>query len=261
MPFAKTEISRSNLLICLLFLASLSIALLGPFGTYEFLPFWPRFAYWLLIVFVSCGADFLLRQKVPATSFLGRILRRLFFVAVFSVFLFGVNALVFDTWYGVSNYLRAFSFVLGVSICIEALVETVRTFWSPGAGHLAGGHTSGDEQKSFDPAFKVLLDKLPEDKRGEIWHLEAKGHYLQILTDQGCEQVLMRFSDAIVALPETTGVQTHRSHWVAFSAVRTLVREGGKDFARLLDDRLIPVSKARRKDVARVLEKRQGENV
>ncbi len=55
--------------------------------------------------------------------------------------------------------------------------------------------------------FKPSLD-------GQINHIEAQEHYIRVATSSERRMVLYRFSDAIREMPDTLGLQVHRSHWV-----------------------------------------------
>ena len=63
-------------------------------------------------------------------------------------------------------------------------------------------------------------------------------------TAQGQTSLLMRFADAMAELDGVAGMQVHRSHWVAFAAVRGITRARGKTFLQLEDGRLVPVSRS-----------------
>jgi len=56
--------------------------------------------------------------------------------------------------------------------------------------------------------------------------------------------VLMRLSDAMKETGDLPGAQVHRSHWVAFSAVRAARRDGDRAILTLTSGVEIPVSRA-----------------
>ena len=55
--------------------------------------------------------------------------------------------------------------------------------------------------------------------------------------------VLHRFSDAVKQTPNTLGMQVHRSHWVALSAVKNIIIEGQSMKLKLVNDKEVPVSR------------------
>jgi hypothetical protein len=67
--------------------------------------------------------------------------------------------------------------------------------------------------------------------------------YVEVLTDRGKSQILMRFSDAMCELDGVEGMQVHRSHWVARDAVQGSRRQNGKLFLLLIDGSEVPVSR------------------
>ncbi len=89
-------------------------------------------------------------------------------------------------------------------------------------------------------AFMALL---PLEKRGELICLEMSDHYLKVYTDKGHEMLLMRFKDALAQLDQYPGLQTHRSWWVAKSAIESLSKDGRKSTLNLTNQLQVPVSK------------------
>lgn len=88
-----------------------------------------------------------------------------------------------------------------------------------------------------------FLAQVPFEKRGTLLCLEMSDHYLNVHTDKGQHLLLMRFKDAISALNEYPGMQTHRSWWVAHDAISKVEKDGRKLQLRLCNDTLIPVSR------------------
>jgi len=56
----------------------------------------------------------------------------------------------------------------------------------------------------------------------------------------------MRFGDALNEVEGIEGARVHRSHWVARSAVRRLLREDGKMTLDLTNGTRVPVSRSYR---------------
>jgi hypothetical protein len=92
-------------------------------------------------------------------------------------------------------------------------------------------------------ASNIVLDRLSREKRGEVIRIETQDHYLDVTTVKGAELILMRMSDAVVALG-SQGVQTHRSHWVARRHVTGSSRENNRWVLSLSDGGTAPVSRA-----------------
>lgn len=69
-------------------------------------------------------------------------------------------------------------------------------------------------------------------------------HYVDVHTDKGNTLVLMRLADAIAEMEGVSGMQIHRSHWVALDAVAGSLRKDGRLFLRMTDEKLLPVSRS-----------------
>ena len=89
----------------------------------------------------------------------------------------------------------------------------------------------------------TFFDSLEPPLSGRICSMEAQEHYILITTTAESRMVLHRFSDAVQRTPETQGMQVHRSHWVAHSAVQDVVVEGQSMKLKLIGDKLVPVSR------------------
>ena len=72
--------------------------------------------------------------------------------------------------------------------------------------------------------------------------VHVSGHYIDVVTTTGSSVLLMRLADAMAALGDR-GMQTHRSHWVAYRHMRRLVRRDHRMLLRLSDGQEVPVSR------------------
>ena len=73
-----------------------------------------------------------------------------------------------------------------------------------------------------------LLARLPARSRAELLHLRMQDHYVEVHTAAGSELLLLRFRDALREVQGVNGLQVHRSHWVARSAVAEGRAAGGR---------------------------------
>ena len=90
-----------------------------------------------------------------------------------------------------------------------------------------------------------FLARLPVKLAGaELWAVEADDHYLRLHTSLGRDLILLRLGDAVRELEGIEGARTHRSWWVARSAVRGVEREDGRATLALPDGGKAPVSRA-----------------
>jgi len=91
-----------------------------------------------------------------------------------------------------------------------------------------------------------FLARLSPSLGPNLLHLRMRDHYVEANTDAGSELILMRFGDALNEVEGIEGARVHRSHWVARSAVRRLLREDGKMTLELTNGTRVPVSRSYR---------------
>lgn len=144
-----------------------------------------------------------------------------------------------------------------VSLC--ALLLLPRTLWrlTP-ADAVANEYEPSTDAKSV-AAGGTFIDSLDPPLEGSIYWVEAQEHYVKLTTPSESRMVLYRFSDAIRELPGAAGMRVHRSHWVAFSAVKNLERIGQSFKLELKSGEVIPVSRSYRTYVEEKLQVLNGE--
>lgn len=94
-------------------------------------------------------------------------------------------------------------------------------------------------QNISDNALELII---PAAIRGSIISVSAQDHYVLITTKKGTHLHRMGLAEALGKLPENDGIQVHRSHWVAISAMRKLDKKGNRHFVSLQNGDAIPVS-------------------
>ena len=98
-----------------------------------------------------------------------------------------------------------------------------------------------------DHSLEILGQKLA---LADIWHLKAEEHYVQVWLRDGKPLLLRgRLADAIAQLPEGSGMQVHRSHWVANKAVAALDRQRDGWRLQIRTGQEVPVARNRQADV------------
>jgi hypothetical protein len=203
---------------------SVVVSIMGPFGSYGALTLVERALFWtpLLGLGVLIGTAI----RVLVFFFLGPMpsLKSSLLIAALNCLLMapGLYALIVMI---VSDAVHVH--VQGVEIAV--LIASV----SLGICALRLSVSGDPEQKSSvgsgqEPRLLRRLD--PETSRGKT-------------------SLLMRFSDAMDEVDARLGGQVHRSHWVAWSAVTTVCREGGKLALQLKSGQQIPVSRNHRAKV------------
>jgi hypothetical protein len=214
---------------------ALILALIGPYGTSDLLRPLPRFGYWALIVPATYGAGSLvvtwLRAVLPPWPFALRmgLAGVTTGLAVAGVVL-GVNALALG-FVPAPDALPGFvGNVAGVAMVVTLAIA-----------YVTRQHTGATPVR---PAPPTILQRVPLEKRGALLALSVEDHYVKVHTSNGTEMLLMRLSDAMREVGDLRGAQVHRSHWVAFNAVRAARRDGDRAILTLTTGTDIPVSRA-----------------
>lgn len=95
----------------------------------------------------------------------------------------------------------------------------------------------------------VFFDSVDPPLEGSLYSIEAQEHYVRVVTSDETRMILYRFSDAVRQIPATTGMQVHRSHWVAHAAVSAVVVKGQGMKLTLQNGHVVPVSRTFRASV------------
>lgn len=96
------------------------------------------------------------------------------------------------------------------------------------------------------PEFMMLL--APK-MRGQILYLQAELHYLAVVTDKGRRLILYNLRDAIRERGMISGIQTHRSYWIAIEQVVKVRRVGRQAVIEMSNGDEVPVSRRRLDEV------------
>lgn len=215
----------------LLFLLSVVIGMVGPFGTFD-MPLIARFAYWLAVVVGTSLAGIFVSGLIE--NLIGDRLHRLPRAALagglsglpITLLVVLINLIVFGP-------IQPFDALTLAPYCMAicAAVTVIPALFVP-ANPLP--------PQASSPA---VLKRLPLPLRGRLIHLAVSDHYVEVATDKGKALVLMRLSDAIGETAPVAGLQVHRSHWVALDAVRRTSRQSGKPMLELVNGTTVPISR------------------
>jgi hypothetical protein len=74
--------------------------------------------------------------------------------------------------------------------------------------------------------------------------LQAEDHYVRVITDKGNVLLRYKFSDALQEVRGSSGVQVHRSHWVAIGAIERVENNGKGCNLHLRNGSVVPVSRS-----------------
>jgi LytTr DNA-binding domain len=97
-------------------------------------------------------------------------------------------------------------------------------------------------------AVPAFLERFDPPIEGQLWAVQAQEHYVRVITSGGAFVTLYRFGDALRELDGLSGLQVHRSFWVAESGVEAVRSDKRGTRIVLRNGERVPVS-ARHLDV------------
>lgn len=232
--------------IALCILAIIIVSLVGPFSTYERFGLGQRLLYWGALI----GGFFLpahwIRtgvRRVASGPALRRNLLAIFVVGIcLAPVVWWVNwQLLGDTVAGWNAFIE--HLVLIWLICFAPLLVRGVGVATPDEASVAPAPQASEDGTETAPQIP-LLRHLEPDLRGPIRRVSANDRQSQVFTDKGETSVRMRFSDVLIQLDGASGMQVHRSHWLAFDAIEQLQQDGRRFVAKLRCGGKVPVSPA-----------------
>ncbi len=209
-------------------------AYMGPFGTFVQFDLTTRLFLWfgilaLGLLLIAIEMSFV-DAFFPSLGFREREIRRLIIMpAIITAILYpGLDWLVFvDTPMPIA-FLHAFL----ACYALSAVVTFARL-----------AVASGEETELKTERQPRLLKRLPDGVTGRVLRLSGKNHMVEITTECGRYEVRMRLSDAITEMDGVEGFLTHRSHWIARTAISEIIREKGRHYVVSQDETRIPLSR------------------
>lgn len=228
---------------------TLTLVLSGPFGTYTRFGLGDRLVFWTLVV-----GGCILWGVTLRVLLMHRFRKIGFGLATLTATAISAPLLAVPIW----ALLRKMASTQ--SGLVPGIAELTLTIFVIGMG--TGGlrwaleHSGprgktpaqGSGNAEGDPMPR-LLSRIEPTKRGDMIRISARDHYLDVVTENGTTELLMRFSDALAELDGADGLQVHRSHWVAVPAVEGAERAGDKLHLVLRDGTRVPVSRKHRPQV------------
>lgn len=221
-----------------LVLFGLFLAAVAPFGTAETPPPF-RYLYWQMAM-VGGGVIAAVIEPLVAGRLLGR--PRLFVVAqltamtpAIALWISFLPVLLLGARISVERILQVVPDVLTINVAVVVLAWLTRKALNRQAA-------PRPVPEGLAPA--AIRTRLPPRlARSRLVAVEAEDHYLRIRTEAGSALVLMRLGDALEALSGLDGFRTHRSWWVARTAVEAARWKGGRGALTLSDGASAPVSR------------------
>lgn len=236
---ASLRLGRAGVVeLAALVLFGVFLATIAPFGTAS-APGPMRHLYWQLAV-VGGGVIAALIEMGLVPRLSGR--PRLFLVfqlaimtPVITAWISLLPVVLFGEAVSAARFLRLLPEVLAVNVAALALTWLTRKA-------LNRADTRPSVPEGLAPL--AIRHKLPPRlARARLIAVEAEDHYLRIRTEAGSALVLMRLGDALDLLSTMDGFRTHRSWWVARTAVQTVRWKGGRGALALSDGSFAPVSR------------------
>jgi hypothetical protein len=157
-----------------------------------------------------------------------------------TVLVWAVSGLMGMSRLNLRDLLGYFPSVLVVDIVVVGLAWLIRlaTRVAPAVGPVADAN----------PLAEQLEPRLG---RASLIAVEAEDHYLRVYTTAGEALIYLKFADALQALGAGDGLRTHRSWWVARSAVDAVRWRNGRAELLLSNGVRAPVSRTYAGDVRR----------
>lgn len=209
-----------------------------------------RLVYWPSI----CAGTYVITHLTAATIFYMQVPQKMsvmllcvlsglagtlpvsFFVYFVDTFIVGVNHMgIYHFWY----LLPTCAIIIAAATYIQRALVT----------RLPKSNPVDAVSKSDFPPELTFLKRLSPENHGEILSIQSQDHYLEVTTKSGTELILMRLKDAAEELASVDGKRVHRSWWVAKQSVDAIVSEENKIALRLVDGRVIPVSRSNKSAV------------
>lgn len=251
---------RGLLEIWAIFVIACVVAFLGPFGTFLMNDFLGRLGNWWALLM---GAYVLVRPVVTFCHWIARSTG----LPQRSLVFWGIIASSFPMAFiwrtsapEAMSHLSGYSGLLPFSLlCALAVMGVV--WWAERAdAHLSEYYHSQTSRAgqaiteaaanpvAIAPPSSVLdrprlYDRLSPRFNDEIIALESEDHYVRVHGMRHSELLFMRLRDAIMAMDNCPGEQTHRSWWVARKAVAANVVNGRKFEVRLANGMSVPVTR------------------
>ena len=79
--------------------------------------------------------------------------------------------------------------------------------------------------------------------------VKAELQYIKVVTSNGQELILYSLREAMIELSQSSGLQVHRSYWVASTAIQLFRSKGRQGELVLVDGAIVPVSRAKASQV------------
>jgi hypothetical protein len=228
-------------------------AVIGPFGTYTDLTTPARYAYWVGTVAVGYAAILVVAHAVaalwPRLAQVGALALVTLASSVPTSFVvaWAESVMRLSKPVPLAVMPRVFACVAAIQCVTLLFLTRFQPSWAPllftrsPAPAAPGAEPPAVAQPTAGQT--PFYERIPPHLGRELLALGAEDHYLRVVTMLGSDLVLMRMADAIRELGDGTGLQVHRSWWVAIDAVTAVRRDGARTTLVLANGLEVPVSR------------------
>ncbi len=217
------------------------LAFINPYNATGQLSYPFALLYWFgMVLFGSTSANFAMDLYEKAFSN-GHVIGRLAVGAIVSAlvvtgFIVAVEA-AYITAIPMRYWPQLYALVLVIALALTVIGYFIDQTY-------AGSADSADPTADGLTAF---MQRLPIKYRTATLHaISSEDHYLRVHTSAGEEMILMRLADAVRELGSASGLQVHRSWWVAKAGIADKKRENGRSLLILKSGTQVPVSRSYR---------------
>ena len=224
---------------------TLVLAVAGPFGSYAVLSFSERLMFWGGAAAVGMIIGMSARAFVRGTLGLTDIRAVTVLVAVICALVMSWPLWELAQWLypAEAGFAATLADTALLVFSISLTIGAFRVVVDMSATSALRPLPSPEAEPEILP--RVVL-RLEPEVQGRLIAMTVRDHYVDIYTVKGRASVLMRFADAMAETGPEAGDQIHRSHWVAWWAVKGVERSPGKLWVRLCPELRLPVSRTYR---------------
>ena len=215
--------------------------LAGPFGTYEGMAVFERALYWVPVVSLSVFVGYVVRgttfaffgEKNPIVFDLAAsVIMTILFTPILAVITLSVTSLT-DSMPPQFPRVILYTFAVAVAVFVSRRVVI--------GAEICTYPFLEDDPEEDEPR---LLKRLSPEVRGRVLRISGQDHHVEIITEAGKEMLRLRLMDAIGEMDTVEGYCTHRSHWIARSAITGIKRENSHKITIFLSNGdSVPVSR------------------
>ncbi|MEO7410656.1 MAG: LytTR family DNA-binding domain-containing protein [Sphingomicrobium sp.] len=228
-----------------------TLAALGPFGSFAIGSFGARLAYWIPAAFIG----YAIFRPITLAAILAahRLDLPELGAAVVGVLVAAIPASLAIAYFGgyrpgeAPSFEQLFQLYVQVGL-IGVMVMTLFLSLGRGATSKVASHSAppfpiADTARAAPRA--PFLERLPGAWADRLVALEMEDHYVRAHGPDTSALILLRMRDAEAELAGVEGMRVHRSWWVARWAVQKVVRQGRSYKLRLSNGLEPPVARDR----------------